>query len=88
MIKITVELIGARTGVTRVLGVATVANDGLHTAATNGARGSYSVRLSKWAPKESQIWKQGVVADFDRKHRGVWDLLYLGLRNIVGSRNP
>jgi hypothetical protein len=43
--------------------------------------------LSKWAPKEDQVWKKGRVADFDRKRRGPWDLLFLGLESIVGKRN-
>lgn len=30
----------------------------------------------------------GGVNGFDRKRRGCWDLLYLALREIVGTRNP
>lgn len=63
----------------------------------------YNCWFSKWAPKERQIWKQqtgvfidaeiqerleGEVASFDREARGAWDLLYLALRAVVGSRNP
>ncbi len=48
--------------------------------------GSYSVSLSKWG-KPDVIWKKGRVRGFARLTRGPWDLLYLALRNTVGSRN-
>jgi hypothetical protein len=89
MIRVTVELVSAIAPTrSRVLGVAEIANDGEHSRETAGERGAYTVRLSKWAPKLTETWKTGRVADFDRKQRGPWDLLFLALRATVGSRNP
>jgi len=88
MIRITVELVSAiDPSRNKVLGVAEIANDGKTSAGTKGALGSYTVRLSKWAPKLNQTWKTCRVEGFDRKNRGSWDLLYLALKNIVGRRN-
>jgi hypothetical protein len=44
------------------------------------------VTLSKWG-RPDQVWKKGEVKGFPRTRLGAWDLLYLALRNIVGSRN-
>ena len=85
MLKITVELVSAiHPSRSKILGVATIANDasGTHEA------GNYRVTLSKWAPMENQVWKAGAVTGFDRKKRGAWDLLFMALRNTVGRRNP
>lgn len=88
MIRITVELVSAiNPSRSRVLGVAEIANDVKTSAATGGDRGSYDVRLSKWAPKTGETWKRGRVQNFDRVKRGAWDLLYLALKATVGSRN-
>jgi len=83
MVRITIELLpGGDEGRKRHLGTALIVNDGTGTT----SRCSYYVKLSKWgAPNIT--WKKGRVEDFDRKKRGPWDLLYLALRNIVGSRN-
>ena len=88
MIRVTVELVSAiDPSRSRVLGVAEIANDGAHSVATDGQRGAYTVRLSKWAPKLKETWKTARVSDFDRVKRGPWDLLYLALRACVGKRN-
>jgi len=85
MIRITVELLplGDELG-KRMLGVATIANDG------DGSEkiGHYTVKLGKMAPKETEIWRTGAVQNFPRQKRGCWDLIYLALRNIVSHRNP
>ena len=83
MIKVTIELISARTKKTSVLGIGEIANDATGTVEI----GNYDVALSKWAPKESETWKKGRVEDFDRQKRGPWDLLYLALHSCVGKRN-
>ena len=83
MIRVTVELVSARTGKTRILGIGEIANDGTGTVEV----GHYNVALSKWAPKQNEIWKKGCVEGFDREKRGPWDLLYLALHSCVGSRN-
>jgi len=89
MIKVTIELASAiNPGRSKVLGIATISNDGETTKESKGKKGSYSVWLSKWAPKQNQTWKKGKVENFDRVKRGSWDLLYLALKNIVGKRNP
>ena len=87
MIRVTVELISARTGKTSLLGKAFISNDGVKSRETDGAKGDYDATFSKWAPKDNQTWKKGRVVDFDRKKRGPWDLLYLALHSCVGSRN-
>ena len=88
MIRITVELISAvHPSRSRVLGIAEIANDGETSRASNGARGSYTVRLSKRAPYTRQTWKAGRVEDFPRRRLGAWDLLYRALRATVGDRN-
>lgn len=99
MIKITVELVSARGhDHDRLLGVGVISNVG-----GDAERGDYSVWLSKMQPRERQAWKQGGikltdeevqhffdtdVQNFDREKRGCWDLIYIALRQLVGSRNP
>lgn len=103
MIRVTVELISVRgRDRDRLLGVAEIANTGVATAG-QARYCRYSAWFSKWAPKERHVWKrgdgifidaeiqerlEGDVAQFDREARGAWDLLYLALRAVVGSRNP
>jgi len=84
MIRITVELLPAGSEkLKRHLGTAEISNDGTGSHAV----GNYDVRLSKWGAPGT-TWKRGKVMDFYRRRRGPWDLLYLALRAIVGSRNP
>lgn len=89
MIRITVELISAiDPSRNRVLGVAKICNNWERSRDTNGARGTYSVWISRRAPHEKRTWKTCVVEDFPRKRLGVWDIIYRALREIVGERNP
>jgi hypothetical protein len=84
VIKVTVELVSARGAErNRLLGIATIANDGRGTA----ARGNYVVQLSKAGARAGEAWRHGYVEGFDRKRRGGWDLLFLALRSCVGPRN-
>jgi len=86
MIRISVELLSAvDTSRNRLLGVAEISNDG---NSRSEHVGSYNVKLSKWAPKQNETWKLGRVVAFPRKKLGVWDLIYVALRNTVGGRNP
>lgn len=100
MIKVTVELVSARgREYDRLLGIALISNEGVVESSPRFCR--YKVWLSKWAPRERQAWKQGIVPlekeltdgfegeveRFDRNARGAWDLLYLGLKALVGGRN-
>lgn len=87
MLRITVELLaGGDLSRRRVLGVATIANDGRESRSTGGARGSYCVTLSKWEPKADQVWKRGRVEGFDRKRFGPWDLLFLAVLSALGTK--
>lgn len=89
MIRVTVELVSAISPErSKILGIAEIGNDGQTSLLSDGRKGSYGVRLSKMAPKQGQLWKQGRVEGFDRQRRGAWDLLYLALRACVGGRNP
>lgn len=106
MIRVKIELISARGHEhDRLLGIAEIANVGeaRHASNQRGRYYRYAAWLSKWAPKEREVWKrgdgiltdaeiqerlEGEVDQFDRDARGAWDLLYLVLRNIVGGRNP
>jgi hypothetical protein len=88
VIRVTVELISAvHPARSRVLGIAEIANDGETSRASHGARGSYTVRLSKRAPQTSHTWRRGRVENFPRRRLGAWDLLYRALRATVGERN-
>ena len=82
MIRVTIELISARTGKTRHLGTALIANDGTGTKEVC----DYNFSLSKWG-KPGQAWKKGRVTGFQRLKHGAYDLLYLALRAAVGSRH-
>lgn len=101
MIRVTVEMVSANGPERdRLLGVAYIAN----TGRGEHGRYTYEVFLSKWAPKEKEAWKRGragipddrlledqmrgEVVAFDRNKRGAWDLLFLALRAVIGSRNP
>ncbi len=86
MIKVTAELVSARTGKTSLLGYAEIVNDRITTQKTQGHRGGYVVRIYRRGSRD-RLWKGGRVENFPRKAKGFWDLLYLGLKNIVGDRN-
>lgn len=72
----------------RTLGVAHITNVG------GGKQlGNYLVTVFKRGSTEEQrragkkVWKRFWVLRFPRLRLGCWDLLYRGLRDIVGSRN-
>ena len=89
MIRVTVELISAiDPSRSKLLGIAEISNDGQTSDETDGQFGSYDISLSKWAPKEKQVWKKGRAENINRRTRGAWDILFVGLRDIVGKRNP
>lgn len=84
MIRVTVELISAISpSRNRILGQAVIANDQTGTSDS----GNYGAKFSKWAPKLNEVWKTARVCRFNRRTRGAWDLLYLALKDAVGSRN-
>lgn len=87
MIRITVELISARTGKTTTLGVGEIWNDVSGTI----TRGNYGFRLGKRGQTRigpfDNVWKQGEVKGFPRQKLLAWDLLYRCLKEAVGNRN-
>lgn len=87
MIRVTVELISARTGEISHLGTAIITNDGTRSVESKGTRGDYLVTLSQRGRPET-LWRKGWVRDFPRQRLGAFDLLYRALRATVGDRNP
>lgn len=99
MIRVTVQLISAvDPSRDKLLGVMEIANVGgnavqadyeyeLRSPPEGVDLLDYTATLSKWEPKVKEVWKRALVKGFDRQNRGAWDLLYLVLRNAVGSRN-
>lgn len=101
MIRVTLEMVSARgPEYDRVLGVGHIANAGPSAAGTlyqawfsktipgqttrvwKQGRLALSTDLAALADAEP-----AEIPDFDNVQRGAWDLLFLGLRAIVGKRN-
>jgi hypothetical protein len=80
MIRVTVELVSARTGKTSVLGTAKISNN----LTGSPARGNYTVKLHD---KAGRLWKESTVHGFPRKRLLTWDLLFRALNATVGIRN-
>jgi hypothetical protein len=88
VIRVTVELVSAiDRSRDRVLGICEIANVG-----GTAQRGIYKARISKWAPKLGETWRNILVGDFDRLNRGPWDLLLrvlnTGLRGRMDPEAP
>lgn len=84
MIKITVELLPfGFEKKKKLLGSMVIYND----ATGSHDIGNYKFHISKWEPKEKEIWKTGEVKGFDRIKRGCWDLLYLCLKSVLEGRS-
>lgn len=64
----------------RTLATGYIINDASGTA----TRGNYTIILKD---KAGRTWKDGRVIGFARKRWLAWDLLYLGLRNLLESRH-
>lgn len=89
MLRITIEMIPKGAGKPRHLGTIEIANEGTQeTGDLFGGqdRGNYKVRLAKFNNPMSD-WMRGVVKNFDRVHRGPYDLLMQSLAATVGKRN-
>ncbi|PJZ51592.1 hypothetical protein [Leptospira adleri] len=59
-----------------------IANDRKTTEATKGAYGSYDAKFMQsedFNPKK--VWKSSRAEGIHRKLRGVWDIIYVALRN-------
>jgi len=83
MIRITVEMVPfGLEAKKRVILKAEIANvSGIGTS-----KADYRYQLSRKGNPES-IWKRGKIKDFQRKRRNAWDLIYVVLKDVVGSRN-
>lgn len=83
MIRVTIEMLPrGDESKARHMGTIEIANEGTGTLDL----GNYKVRCSKMA-KPTQTWKTGAIKGFNRKTRGVHDLLLLALLAVVGPRN-
>lgn len=69
---------------------AEIANDGDTSEETDGRKGSYKARFmqaEQFNPKK--VWRSSKVPPISRSRRGVWDILYVALRNAgMEERNP
>ncbi len=65
------------------IGIAHIANIGGHSESPR--KGHYVMRIFK--EKSEKVWKECGILDFPRQKLGPWDLLFRGLRNLVGDRN-
>jgi hypothetical protein len=103
MIRVTLEMVSARGPAhDRLLGVGWIANDGGNTAAGTLYEAVFSKTLpgktdQPWKKGRLALRDDAAllvdvepvqIPDFDNVARGAWDLLFLGLRAVVGKRNP
>ncbi len=61
------------------------------TIKSQGHYGDYKVELRGGVYGRTdlyqKLWKRGKVEGFPRKTRGLWDLMFVALRGLVGRRN-
>jgi hypothetical protein len=103
VIRVTLELVSARgQQYDRLLGVGWIANDKGATGAgtlyeaifskTIPGRTGEPWKKGRLALRDDAALLVDVepvqIPDFDNVARGAWDLLYLGLKAVVGKRNP
>jgi hypothetical protein len=75
----------------RLLGMATIENDGSGTQTSGNYRATFmgatltGITSAVW---RRPAWKTATAAAFPRERLSHWDLLYRLLRDIVGARNP
>lgn len=82
MLKITIELISARTGKRSILHEAIIANDATGTA----TRGNYNAILSRKGGLTStrgNVWKSTELKHFPRKAKNSWHLLKQILDTVI-----
>lgn len=83
MLRITIELVPhGDESKKKHLGTAIIVNDG------TGGRdvGNYYAKFSHF-DSPNKTWKCSTCEGFKRLKRGPWDLLYIMLKDAVGSRN-
>ncbi len=81
MIRITVELISAKTGKSRTLGIMDICNDASGSA-TRGNYKGFLYRQGLKTPTRKQVVKEGRVEDFPRKSYSAWRLLLRMLKDM------
>lgn len=85
MIRVTIELLSARTGRRTTLGVMDISNDGsLSDGSGDSPRGCYNARMYRrgsW----STVQRTGRVEDWPRRSKTVWQLLHKMLDNIYNG---
>lgn len=82
MLRITVELVSARTGKIETLGVATITNTGTGTK----ERGNY-IALVKAVGGKRRLRREVEVEGYPRLQRNAWDLLAYVLRKAGLGRD-
>lgn len=76
MIRITIELVSARTGLTQRIGTALISNDGTGTS----SHGNYEAIFHL---KRKNVWRTARAENFPRKYKNVWFLLKRLLAEIA-----
>lgn len=85
MIRVTVELLSARTGKQTTLGIMIICNDGTMSDGTgNSKRGNYigHVYRKGTLPKFAHVQRGGHVENFPRRSYTVWRLILRMLRSM------
>ena len=85
MLRITIELLSARTGKREILGVMEIVNKGNHEYGST--RGDYEGQLFRKGPfngktRTGNILTRGIVWDYPRKSYPVWRLLAKMLKSM------
>ena len=78
MIRITVELVSARTGETTRIASATIANEGTGTR----TRGNYN---ADFLLKRRRVWRTSRIVDYPRQSKNVWYLIYRALKVALNA---
>jgi hypothetical protein len=78
VIRITIELVSANTGVTSRLASATITNDGTDTS----GKGNYDAFFYL---KQRGIWRTARVEKFPRKYKNVWHLVRQALNDALNA---
>ena len=81
MLVVKIELHSAVTGEIKTVATGTICNTGTGSP----TQGNYRIDLRDAA---GRLWKRGYIEGFPRKRLLAWDLMYRGLRKLVGNRNP
>jgi hypothetical protein len=78
MIRITVELVSARTGIKSRLAVAEICNNGSGTLSSANYDATFAL-------KQKKIWRMSRVEHFPRKYKNVWYLIQRALNEALNG---